>query len=199
MLAGKPPVMATIPNKPCHPGAPPLKEQRVVTDGSGHLANVVVYLEDAPAAAPAAGLPPVVLDQVNCQYVPHVVALRTGQTLHVTSSDPAMHNVHGLCTDNDPFNFALVRPGQSKDLTFSQPETFPVTCDVHPWMKAYVHVFAHPWFAVTQADGTFEIRDVPAGKYTLVAWQENYGTLKQPITVADGKTTPAQFTFRSGL
>jgi plastocyanin len=198
-LAGKPPVMATLPNQPCHAGAGPLKEESVVADASGHLQNVIVYLEDAPGAAPATHLPPVVIDQVNCQYVPHVVALRAGQTLHVTTSDPTLHNVHGLCTVNDAFNFALVAKGQSKDLAFTQPERFPLRCDVHPWMKAFVQVFPHPWFAVTGADGSFEIRGVPSGTYTLVAWQEKYGEQHVPVTVADGQTLTAPITFRSGL
>jgi plastocyanin len=198
-LACKPPAMATIPNQPCHASAGPLKEESVVVDAEGHLQNVIVYLENAPAAPPAANLPPVVLDQVNCQYVPHVVALRAGQTLHVTTSDPTMHNVHGLCTANDAFNFALVAKGQSKDLVFTEPERFPIRCDVHPWMKAFVQVFPHPWFAVSAADGSFEIRNVPSGTYTLVAWQEKYGEQRIPVTVADGQTVTTPVTFQSGL
>lgn len=197
-LSGKPPEMAMIPNQPCHAGAPPLREETVVADGEGHLQNVIVYLENPPATPPAANLPPVSLDQINCQFVPHVVALRTGQTLHVSSADPTLHNVHGLCTANDAFNFALIAPGQSKDLTFSQPERFPVRCDVHPWMKAYIQVFDHPYFAVTTKDGTFEIRNVPPGSYTLDAWQERYGQMRVPVTVTDGHTTSVPFTFQSG-
>jgi plastocyanin len=197
-LSGRAPVMPTLPNKPCHEGAEPLKDESVVADESGHLQNVVVYLEDAPPAPPASDLPAVVLDQKNCQYIPHVLALRTGQTLHVTTSDPVIHNVHGLCAVNEPFNFALIRAGQSKDLTFAQPEPFPVRCDVHPWMKAYVHVFVHPYFAVTGRDGTFEIHNVPAGTYMLVAWQENYGTLKQKVSTSDHQTASADFVFQSG-
>jgi hypothetical protein len=198
-LSGRAPEMATIPNRPCHEGAKPLREETVVTDDSGHLQNVIVYLEDAPPAAPAQLLPYVLLDQVNCQYVPHVAALRAGQTLHVTTSDPTIHNVHGACTANEPFNFALVTMGQSHDLVFSQPELFPVRCDVHPWMKAYVQVFSHPWFAVTDKNGHFEIKDVPPGSYKLCAWQEKYGTLRQPVKIDDGKTVDASFTFQSGL
>lgn len=198
-LSGKPPEMATIPNQPCHAGAGPLKDESVVADAAGHVRNVIVYLEDAPPAPAAADLPPVVLDQVNCQYVPHVVALRTGQTLHATTSDPTLHNVHGLCTVNEPFNFALVARGQSKDLQFAEPERFPVRCDVHPWMKAFVQVFAHPYFAVTAADGTFEIHNVPPGSYALVAWQEKYGEQKTPVTAADGQTVTTSITFQSGL
>jgi plastocyanin len=198
-LGGKPPEMATIPNQPCHAGAGPLKEESVVVDSDGHLRNVIVYLENAPVAATVSNLPPVVLDQVNCRYFPHVVVLRTGQTLHVTTNDPTLHNVHGLCTANEAFNFALVAPGQSKDLVFTEPERFPIRCDVHPWMRAYVQVFTHPWFAVTGADGSFELRDVPAGNYMLVAWQEKYGEQRVPVTVPDGQTVTTPITFQSGL
>lgn len=197
-LSGMPPEMAMIPNQPCHAGAPPLREESVVVDSEGHLQNVIIYLENPPAAAPPADLAPVSLDQINCQFVPHVVALRTGQTLHVSTSDPTLHNVHGLCTVNDAFNFALVAAGQSKDLTFSQPERFPVRCDVHPWMKAFVQVFDHPYFAVTTKDGTFEIRNIPPGSYTLVTWQERYGEMRLPVTITDGHATDAPFTFQSG-
>jgi plastocyanin len=198
-LSGKPPQMQMIPNQPCHAGAKPFKEETVVVDATGHLANVVVHLEDAPPAPVAHDLPAVVLDQIDCRYVPHVLALRTGQTLHVASSDPTLHNVHGQCTTNDPFNFALVAAGQFKDLTFGEPEAFPIRCDVHPWMKAYVHVFTHPYFAVTASDGTFEIKNVPAGTYTLVASHEKYGTMRTPVVVSDETVTIASFTFASGL
>jgi plastocyanin len=197
-LAGKPPDMAAIPNQPCHAGAPALRDGSVVVNGDGRLQNVVIYLESPPPAPPPANFPAVSLDQVNCQFVPHVLALRTGQTLHVSSSDPTLHNVHGLCTVNDAFNFALVAAGQSKDLTFSQPERFPVRCDVHPWMKGFVEVFDHPYFAVTAKDGSFEIRNVPSGTYTLVAWHERYGELHTTVKATDGQTSNASFTFQSG-
>jgi len=198
-LSGKAPVMATIPNQPCHDGAKPLTEETVVTDGAGRLANVVVYLENAPATGPASGLPAVVLDQVDCRYVPHVVALQTGQTLHVTTSDPTLHNVHGTSIENPAFNFALVAKGQARDLAFEAPESFPVRCDVHPWMKAYVRVFSHPWFAVTDKSGAFRIANVPAGTYTLVAWHEKYGTVRTSVTVGTGGAADASLAFQSGL
>ena len=191
--------MATIPNKPCHEGAGAATEESVVCDAAGHLQNVIIYLEDAPAGAPVSGLPPVMVDQVNCRYVPHVVAIRAGQALHVTTSDPTLHNVHGLCIENSAFNFALVAKGQSKDLTFDLPERFPLQCDVHPWMKAYVQVFSHPWFAVSDQEGKFEIRNVPNGSFTLVAWQEKYGVVREKITVEDGKVLERGIEFKSGL
>jgi len=198
-LIGKPPEMAAIANQPCHEGAGTLTDETVVTDGKGNLQNVIVYLEDAPAGGPAQGLGAVTLDQVNCRYVPHLVALRAGQTLHVTTSDPTLHNVHGTCIDNPAFNFALVARGQSKDLSFDVPERFPVRCDVHPWMKAWVQIFPNPWFAVTDKDGKYELRNVPAGTYTLLAWQEKYGPMKQKITVQDGKVVEQVFEFKSGI
>jgi plastocyanin len=198
-LTGKAPVMGTIANQPCHAGAGPIQEEAVVVDPSNHLANVIVFLEDAPPARAPGSLPPVVLDQVNCRYVPHVLALQTGQTLHITTNDPTLHNVHGLCTVNPAFNFALVAPGQSKDLTFAEAELFQLRCDVHPWMKANVRVFSHPWFAVTDKNGSFEIRNVPSGSFTLAAWQEKYGVLRQSVKIDDGKVTGANFRFESGL
>jgi hypothetical protein len=195
-LTGSAPEMAVIPNQPCHAGAPELRDETVVADAAGHLQNVIVYLENPPPAPPALNLPPVSLDQVNCQFVPHVVALRTGQTLHVSTSDATLHNVHGLCTANDAFNFALVAAGQSKDLTFSRPERFPVRCDVHPWMKAYVQVFDSPYFAVTAKDGSFQIRNLPPGSYTLVAWQERYGEMRVSLNVRDDDVSDVQISFR---
>lgn len=191
--------MQRIPNQPCHAGAGEVKDEAVIVDSAGHLRNVVVYLEGPPPAPPAPDLPPVVLDQVNCQYVPHVLALRTGQTLRVTTRDPTLHNVHGLCTENPPFNFALTAPGQTRDLKFDRPEAFQIRCDVHPWMRAYVHVFDHGYYVVTGKDGAFEIKNVPAGSYTLVAWHEKYGSLHMQASAADDKISTADFTFQSGL
>ena len=197
-LQGNPPIMRLIKNEPCHPGAQPIFDESVVTDVWGNLQNVIVYLETPPRAA--AAIPaPAVLDQRECRYVPHVLALRTGQTLRVTNSDPTLHNVHGMCDKNPAFNFAQVAAGITRDLSFSQAERFAVRCDVHPWMRAYVQVFDHPWFAVTAKDGTFQIDNVPAGTYTLVAWHEKYGEVRTTVHAADGKTASAHFNFQSGL
>jgi hypothetical protein len=182
VLAGRAPEMREIPNSACHPGGPLVREESVVVDDGGRLANVVVYLKDGPPVdVPMA--PPAVLDQVGCRYVPHVVALRTGQTLTVRSSDATPHNVHGQCAVNPAFNVGMTGPGQSRDFTFARPETFKVGCDVHPWMAAHVAVFDHPLFAVTGAGGRFEIRSVPPGTYTLIAWHERLGTREKQVTV----------------
>jgi plastocyanin len=195
-LKGTPPVMKEIPNHPCHPGATPIKEETVVADAQGHLANVVVFLKEAPGLASSSTMPPpVVLDQVNCRYVPHVIALRTGQTLRVKTSDPALHNVHSMSTANPALNIGMVSGAKPKDVTFEKPEEFPVRCDVHQWMNANVHVFDHACFAVTGPDGSFALNDVPAGQYTLVFRHELFGDIEQTVDVGDKQTVTKDATY----
>jgi hypothetical protein len=188
-LRGEPPEMREIDNRACHSGATPLREESVVADDKGRLANVVVFLREAPA--PAAGAPtpaPVELDQVNCRYVPHVVALRTGQVLRVKTSDPAVHNVHLMSKANPARNFSMQAAAGPVDLTFERPETITVRCDVHPWMNAGLHVFEHEQFAVTAEDGSFTLNNVPAGQYTLVLRHELFGDIEETIEIADRQT-----------
>jgi plastocyanin len=195
-LKGEPPEMRDIPNHPCHPGATPLREEMVVADDQGRLANVVVFLREAPKLAGGSQVPePTVLDQVNCRYVPHVVALRTGQILRVKTSDPALHNVHTMSSANPALNFGMVAGAKPKDVTFEQPEDFTVRCDVHPWMIAKVHVFDHGQFAVTSPDGSFALNDVPAGQYTLVFRHELFGDIEETIDVADKQTLTKDATY----
>lgn len=183
-LAGPIPAMREIASGPCHPGGgkASVTDESVVADDAGRLANVVVYVKDGPPVDVPAGAA-VELDQRDCRYVPHVVAVRTGRTLRVRSSDPTLHNVEGQCEANPKFNFGMTAAGQTRDLTFARPETFRVKCAVHPWMTGYVAVFDHPLFAVTAAGGRFEIKSVPPGTYTLVAWHERYGTVERQVTV----------------
>jgi plastocyanin len=195
-FVGAPPPRATIANQPCHDGAPQLKDETVVVNENNTLANVLVYLEGTP---PSDGSErgPALLDQKDCRYAPHVVGVQVGQTLRVHSSDPAMHNVHYNATANASGNFALTTAGSEKAITFSQPEFIRVKCDVHPWMTAYIGVFDHPFFAATgEGDGSWTIDKVPSGKYTLVAWHEQYGELRQPVEVKDGQAVEANFEYK---
>jgi plastocyanin len=195
-LKGEPPEMREIANQPCHAGATPLHEETVVADDHGHLANVVVFLREAPASSGgSSSTGPVVLDQVNCQYVPHVLAIRTGQTLRVKTSDPAVHNVHTMSAANPARNISMDGGAAPVDLTFARPEEFTVRCDIHPWMNARVHVFDHGQFAVTKPDGSFELKDVPAGQYTLVFRHELFGDIEETIDVADKQTLTKDATY----
>ena len=201
-LQGTPPVLAPVDVSAVadcarlHPHGVP--DESVVVGADGALQNVIVYLKGVAPAGGGSSQSPVVLNQVACQYRPHVLALQTGQILRVTSGDPFMHNVNVRSLENNPANFGqLAAPGTTptRDLTFGVPEIFPIQCDVHPWMRAWIGVFDHPCFAVTDISGAFEIRNVPAGTLTIVAWQERLGEIAQQISIRDGKSENLNLTF----
>jgi Polysaccharide lyase family 4, domain II len=178
------------------PGSPMTPDESIVVGPEHGLKNVIVYIADAPKAT-FSQTAPAVLDQINCQYVPHVLAVQTGQTLRIKSSDKVMHDVHLKCAVNPGENFGFPAPGE-REVRFASAEApFPVKCDVHPWMSAWIGVFDHPWFAVTADDGSFTIPRVPPGKYKLVAWQEVLPQQEQEIDVGDGGPTNVQFTFQA--
>jgi hypothetical protein len=194
---GNPPVMPEIPNHPCHDGASSIHEETAVVSATGGLANVIVYLQDVPPGDGSAN-PPATLDQRDCHYIPHVLAVQINQPLIVRSSDPTMHNVHYSSDRNGAANFAETQVGASKAISFAEPELpIRIKCDVHPWMTAYVGVFPTPCFAVTDESGKFEISRIPAGTYTLCAWQEKYGTLSQKIVVSDNAAGEAAFDYKA--
>ena len=178
------------------PGSPMIGDESIVVGSRNGLKNVIVFLKDAPR--PSFVLQsPAVLDQVKCIYTPHVLAVQTGQILRLKSSDAMMHNVHLKCVVNPDANYGFPGVGQ-RDITLSSPEPpFPVRCDVHPWMSAWIGVFDHPWFAVTRDDGSFTIEHVPPGKYTLAAWQEALPPQEQTVVVEGTGQTEADFTFQA--
>jgi plastocyanin len=195
---GVAPKAEEVPGAKCHSGAAATTVAPVVVSTDGGLKDVMVYVKDAPQTPPATGAAPAVLDQVNCQYVPHVIGVRTGQVLRVKSSDATLHNVHALCVDNPQVNFGMTAAGQSRDLTFASPERFAVKCDVHPWMRAHVYVFDHPFFAATGADGNFEIGGLPPGEYTLVFSHPFLGDRERKIVARDGEPAEAHVVFEKG-
>ena len=178
------------------PGSPLVPDESIAVGSAGGLKNVIVFLKDAPKATFVLQSP-AVLDQVKCVYTPHVLAVQAGQILRLKSSDSMMHNVHLKSLVNPDSNYGF--PGIGKrDITLLLPEApFPVRCDVHPWMSAWIGVFDHPWFAVTGEDGKFRIDHVPAGRYTLVAWQEVLPQQEQQIVVASTGSTEADFIFQA--
>ena len=185
----------------CHPGGTPVYDDSLVVDAGGGLRNVVVYVQDGPnVPVPATG--PAVLDQSSCQYVPHVLAVRAGRPVTVRSSDPIQHNVHAVRpANNRAFSVPFVSAGQERTVTFARAEAAPpieVRCDVHQWMRAYVAVFDHPFYAVTGDGGRFELRNLPAGKYTLVAWHERYGEKRQQVTVGEQRVAVRPVEMRFG-
>jgi len=168
-------------------------DESVVIGAGGALANTLVYLSDGPKSD-GAGREPALIDQIDCQYVPHVVAVQVNQPLRVRSSDPCMHNVHVMGTRNTALNFAEIQPSE-QTVHFAEPEIMKARCDVHPWMKAVIGVFDTPYFAVSGPDGKFAISNVPPGAYTLTAWHERFGEKSQKITVAPDASVHADFTY----
>jgi plastocyanin len=177
----------------CVAGPNSISEQLVVGPAGG-LQNVFVYVKGGLGQRTYGVLStPVLLDQVGCQYVPHVFGVQVGQTIKVANSDAALHNVHALPKTNPEFNFSQPAKVPPVDRVFHEPEIgIPLKCDVHGWMNAYANVVPHPFFAVTKTDGTFEIKGLPPGTYTVEMWHETLGTQTQAVTV-DG-TAPATVT-----
>ena len=166
-----------------YPGALPKTKFYVVGSG-GELADVVVYLKGVPAASTGASAPPVVLDQKGCLYTPQILAVQTGQKILVKNSDPCVHNVHTKPANNPEENQVQMAGAPDLTFTFDKPEMFlKFQCDVHPWMFAWVSVFDNPYYAVSDKDGKFTIKDVPPGKYTIEAAHRKLGTQSADIEV----------------
>jgi plastocyanin len=174
-------------------------EQYVVNDGK--LANVYVYVKSGPPMAMGYVGPmpaPVVLDQKGCRYTPHVIAIPRGGTVEFRNSDSTMHNIHTMPTvvGNETVDISQGPKGAPQTKQFRQPEVMiPVRCNNHPWMNAFINVSSTPFFAVTGADGKFEIRGLPAGTYTLAAVHEKMGEQTMTVTVAPKQTATADFTY----
>jgi len=175
----------------------PPREETVMVNTNGTLANVFVYVKAGLPAGASYPKPatPVVLDQTGCHYVPHVFGIMVGQTLQIKNSDGILHNIKAKATKNRPFNIS--QPSvMTSDRTFTAEEVMvPLECNVHGWMHAWVGVLPHPFFAVSGADGSFTIQGLPPGTYTIEAWQEKYGTQTATVTVAAGAPKTQDFTF----
>jgi plastocyanin len=184
----------------CSPGYTKAPLTRFYVVGAkGELADVVVSLKGAAGPAAGAGAPPVVIDQKGCLYLPTIVAVQTGQKIVVKNSDACVHNVHSKPTaaGNPESNDVQMPGGADLTYTFANPEPFlKFQCDVHPWMFAWVTVLDSPYFCVSGTNGSFVIKNVPPGKYTVQAAHRKLGVQTQEIEVgATGAS--AQFTFES--
>jgi plastocyanin len=180
-------------------GAGATSEVLLVGPGNG-LQNSFVYVKDGLGAQSfPAPKTPVVIDQKGCRYLPHVVGIQVGQPLEILNSDPTLHNVHAIPKQNKEFNFGQPNKGMKTARVFDKPEIMvPFRCDVHGWMNAYAGVVAHPFFAVSAADGSFTIKGLPPGAYTIEAWHERLGTQTMKVTVDAKAGATANFTFKGG-
>ena len=174
----------------------PVFGQEVVVNKNGTLQNVLVYVKDGLGGKTfTAPSEKVTFDQKGCMYSPHVLGIQTGQELEVRNSDPTLHNVHSLSKLNPQFNLGQPKQGMKFTKKFDKPETFKVKCEVHSWMGAYMGVFNHPFFAVTGEDGSFTLKNLPAGEYTIEAWHEKYGTQSMKVTVGATEKKTVDFKF----
>ena len=175
-------------------------QQTFVSEGGG-LGNVFVYVQSGLNGSFQAPSTPVVLDQKGCQYVPHVFGVQVGQPIEILNSDPTLHNIHATPKTNQEFNTAQPIQGMKTTHTVTAREAdvvVPFKCDVHGWMNAYAGVLDHPYFAVTEPDGSFSIPNLPPGSYTLAAWHERLGTQTMQVTVAEKESkSDANFTFKA--
>jgi len=176
----------------------PVPSEDVVAGDNGTLQNVVVYLKGDFSAYSFAKPAAAELDQKGCMYVPHVVAVMAGAPLEFQSLDSTPHNIHPVPNTNRQWNESQPRGGAPIEKSFAQEEVaIPVKCNLHPWMRAYVAVIGNPYFQVTGKDGSFELRNVPPGTYTLAAWHEHYGVSEQTITISPQQTQAATITFHA--
>jgi len=176
------------------------QKQETFTVGSDgkSLANVFVYIKDGLGNY-SFDVPtePATIDQKECRYHPHVFGMRVGQPLQIVNSDPTLHNIHAIPKANAEFNNGQPIQGMKMNHTFTKQEVMvPFKCDVHGWMNAYVGVLDHPYFAVTGNDGKFELKDVPAGTYTIEAWHEKLGPMTQSVTLGEKESKDANFSFK---
>jgi hypothetical protein len=181
-----------------------------VVGAKGELADVIVMLKNPPGKSTGAAATPAVLDQKNCTYTPPIQAIQTGQKLLIRNSDPPpiLHNVHAVpATDGNKGknNENQAQASGMPDITmvFPAPENFmKFQCDVHSgpsgsWMLAWVTVIDHPFFSVSDKDGTFKIRNVPPGKYKIAALHRKAAPagVEQEIEVKEGAPTTVDFTL----
>ena len=173
-------------------------DESLVVSRNGALANAFIYiktgLEGKTFAIPET---PVTIDQSGCWFRPRVLGIQVGQALQVINSDPVTHNIHPMAEVNREWNHSQGAGDPPITRKFIKPEVMiKVKCNIHSWMHAFIGVLSHPYFAVSKEDGTFEIRNLPPGTYTLGVWQEVLGTQEQQITVGPHGDVQANFTFK---
>ena len=174
-----------------------ISEQVVVNDNHTLRWSFVWIKSGLPAGRWPVPSQPAVLAQTGCIYHPHVLGLMTGQELEILNNDSANHNIHPLSRNNPEWNEAQPPKGDPKFHTFAREEIMiPVKCNVHPWMRTYLGVVSHPFFAVTGPDGAFQIEGLPPGAYTLAVWHEKFGTREVPVTVGPKQAKTVDFTFK---
>jgi hypothetical protein len=185
VFAGNPPpkkkVIPTKDKEACGSGVREVDQILLGPDKA--VQEAVVYLKEvAKGKAWEKPAKPPAIDNVKCDFTPHVQVIPVGD-IEIVNSDPVLHNTHGFLGKVTVFNVALPNQGQRIVRPLKRPGMVRVECDAHGWMLGWVHVADNPYYAVSGKDGTFTLTSVPPGSYTLVAWQEYAGAVELPVTV----------------
>lgn len=176
----------------------PAPNEMLVLGNGNTMGNIMVWVSKGLPAGKTFPVPktPVTLDQNGCQYKPHVMGIMVGQQYKILNSDGVLHNIHTLPKINKSFNQGMPPTLKEATTVFDKPEeVFHIKCDVHPWMSAYIAVFNHPFFSVTNTDGKFTISGLDPGTYEITAWHEKLGTQTASITVGASDSKTQNFKF----
>lgn len=175
----------------------PLKSDREVVSADGGVQWAFAYIKNPPAGDYAAPSAAAHMDQIGCAYTPHVLGVQVGQKVEIKNSDPTLHNVRGIARANKPFNFGQPEGSAPRERVFDKAEMeIRLKCDIHSWMTGYIFAMEHPFFAVTDESGAFNIAGLPAGDYTLVVWHESFGEQEVPVTVGADGSGSATVTYK---
>jgi len=179
-----------------HNSEPVLPQTLVLGEGQ-MMGNVFVHVKSGvPKKDFPAPSEPATLTQNGCMYDPHVLGVMVGQPIKILNPDGTLHNVHALSKINKEFNLAMPKFRKEATKTFDKAEfMFPMKCDVHPWMGAWISVMPHPYFVVTKEDGKFKIDNLPPGEYEVEAWHEKLGGISKKVMIADGNSQNVAFEF----
>ncbi|KHE93893.1 MAG: carboxypeptidase regulatory-like domain-containing protein [Candidatus Scalindua rubra] len=168
-----------------------LPSEALIVSADSALQNAVVSITNISKGKKFEGGTPTI-DQKGCVFIPHVSLIPQGSSLKLLNSDDVMHNLHSWSMKNTAFNEGVAAFGDISK-TFEFPETIKITCDVHKWMTSWLIVQENPYYALTDANGRYTLDGVPAGTYTVQAWQESLGMTTQEVTVAAGGEVKADF------
>ena len=173
----------------------PVTTENVVTGPGNALQWVVVYISagDQGTSTPSQA---VRYDQKGCEYIPHVLPMQVAQELQIYNDDQTSHNIHPLSKANPEWNKSQPPGSPPIDAKYEKPEFIPVKCNIHPWMHGYFVVLNTSHYAVTGEDGSFDLKGLAPGKYTVTAWQEQYSTQTQEVTITGSETKTVNFVFK---
>jgi hypothetical protein len=184
---GTVPTKTVLPTKDKDTCGGPRKDPLVIVGAGGEVQDAVVHLKEVAKGKEWVKPKKVEINNHKCIFEPHVQAIPSGM-IDIVNSDPVLHNTHGYYGTNTAFNVALPVQGGRVTKPLRRPGLVRVDCDAHGWMEGWIYVVDNPYYAVTGADGTFSIADVPPGNYTLVVWQEHVGVTEMPVTVKAKET-----------